>query len=288
MTDQTDKMRKEVNDWLPVIAMGAALMAMTIGASTASAEPAETRWSGEKFGRVRLIAGEVGGKVMAGVEIRLDKGWKTYWRIPGDAGVPPDLDWSASANAARIKVLYPAPKRIKDPIGYSLGYEDHVVFPVEFEAADFGKPVDLRLKLLYGVCREVCIPAEASLELRLELRNLKGVSPAIAAALAKVPLPATTGEPEVVSAHMDVSGPKPRLIVEARFPKGFEGADLFLEAEGGEYLPLPALPAETIAPDTLRFTSTLAADDAQRLKGKSLTLTLASKSAQSETVLRLP
>jgi DsbC/DsbD-like thiol-disulfide interchange protein len=283
-----DKMRKAVETWLPVTAIGAALMAMTIGATNATAEPAETSWSGEKYGRVRLIAGEVGGRVMAGVEIRLDKGWKTYWRIPGDAGVPPDLDWSASANVARIRARFPAPKRMKDPIGYSLGYEDHVVFPVEFEAADLGKPVDLRLKLLYGVCREICIPAEASLELRLDPRSLKGVSPAIASALGKVPLPATTGEPEVVGARMDVSGPKPRLIVEARFPKGFEGADLFLEAEGGEYLPLPALPAETVAPDTLRFTSTLAPDDAQRLKGKALTLTLVSQAAQSETVLRLP
>ncbi|KAB2847654.1 MAG: hypothetical protein F9K44_12870, partial [Hyphomicrobiaceae bacterium] len=233
MTTRTDEMR-DVDDWLPVIVIGAALVAMLIaGSSMARAEPAESRWVGEQFGRVRLIAGEAGGKLLAGVEMRLESGWKTYWRIPGDAGVPPDLDWSGSSNTARIKVLYPVPKRMKDPIGYSIGYEDHVVFPVEIEAADARKPVELRLKLLYAVCREVCIPAEASLELRLDPRTQKGASPAIAAALAKVPRRAAPGEPEVVSARIDTSAPNPRLIVEARFPKGFEGADLFLEAEGG-------------------------------------------------------
>lgn len=278
-----------LNDLMTIMGLLAATLGVVIsGTSAARAEPAESGWVGENFGRVRLIAGEVGGRVMAGVEIRLDKGWKTYWRIPGDAGVPPDLDWSQSVNLGAAKVLFPAPKRLKDPIGFSLGYEDHIVLPVEVRAADPSKPVDLKLKLLYGICREICVPAEASLELRLDTARLKGESPAIAAAFQRVPIAAAPGLPQIVSAKLDVTGQKPRLLVEARYPRGLEGADLILEAEGGEYLPLPALPAETLSPDLLRFTSTLAAEDVSRLKGKPLTLTLVSKAAQSETVLRLP
>lgn len=280
---------RDVNDFFPIIAVGAVfLAAICAGSSIARAEPLESGWVGENFGRVRLIAGEVGGRIMAGVEIRLDRGWKTYWRIPGDAGVPPDLDWAASSNLGSAKVLYPVPKRLKDPIGFSLGYEDHVVLPVELTAVDPSKPIDLRLKLLYGICREICVPAEASLELKLDPGKLKAPSPAIAAAMQRVPPSAAPGLPQIVAARLDVTGAKPRLVVDARYPKGLEGADLILEAEGGEYLPLPALPGEIVSPDTVRFTSTLAPEDATRLKGKALTLTLASKAAQSETVLRLP
>src|SRR5436309_312013 len=76
----------------------------------------------------RLLA----GNGIAGVELQLPEGWKTYWRTPGDAGgVPPTFDWSKSDNLASVKVLYPAPKRFSDRAGDTVGYKGTVVFPVE-------------------------------------------------------------------------------------------------------------------------------------------------------------
>ena len=144
--------------------------------------------------RVRLLAGPPAEKsaksYLAGVEITLAEGWKTYWRTPGDAGVPPLFDWTGSTNVATIKVGYPAPRRMQEPGAETIGYTSAVIFPVEVTPREPAKPVDLELKLDFGVCREICIPAEAKLSLTLLPSQLLGdPSPALVAALDRVPRP---------------------------------------------------------------------------------------------------
>jgi DsbC/DsbD-like thiol-disulfide interchange protein len=101
-----------------------------------------------------------------GIEIALSPGWKTYWRYPGDAGIPPRFDWSGSENVANVEVLFPAPKRIGDGSGQiSIGYEGRVIFPLRIRVSDPSKPVTLKLKLDFATCEKLCIPAEANLSL---------------------------------------------------------------------------------------------------------------------------
>ena len=101
-------------------------------------------WSSAHGGAMRLIPGAAmpGGRG-AGVEIRLDPGWKTYWRDPGDAGVPPVFDWSRSDNLAKVTLSWPAPTRFDDEAGSSIGYKHDVVFPLAVVAKDPAKPVTL-------------------------------------------------------------------------------------------------------------------------------------------------
>src|SRR5690606_17942397 len=95
-------------------------------------------------------------------------GWKTYWRTPGDAGgLPPAFDWSASSNLASASVLFPAPSRFTDKSGNTIGYKGRVIFPVEIKPEDDAKPVSLKLAMQYGICKEVCIPVDANLEIEL-------------------------------------------------------------------------------------------------------------------------
>ena len=118
--------------------------------------------------RVRLIGGARRSKsYVAGVEITLADGWKTYWRNPGDAGVPPVFDWLGSTNVGLVKVLYPAPSRIAEPAAETIGYEHAVLFPVEVTPKDPTKPVELKLLLEFGICREICIPAQSMLSLTI-------------------------------------------------------------------------------------------------------------------------
>ena len=125
---------------------------------------------------------------LAGVEIALGDGWKTYWRMPGDAGVPPNFDWSGSSNVASLSVLYPAPMRMPEPAAETVGYKHAVLFPVEVVAKDPSKPVALSLAMEFGVCREICIPAEAKFSLTLPPAGFSGKpAPALLAALDKVP-----------------------------------------------------------------------------------------------------
>jgi DsbC/DsbD-like thiol-disulfide interchange protein len=142
-----------------------------------------------------------------GVEIVLTRGWKTYWRYPGDAGIPPRFDWSGSENVANVEVLYPAPKRITDGSGQvSIGYEDRVIFPLRIRASDPAKPVTLKLKLDFATCEKLCIPAEALLSLTFT-------------ASASVETVLETAEKRVPE-KQDPSKPHSLAILEAKFERG--------------------------------------------------------------------
>ncbi len=130
----------------------------------------------------------------AGVEIRLKEGWKTYWRYPGDSGVPPVLDFSKSQNVKAVTVRYPAPTRFPDGGGgNSIGYKGAVILPLHVVPQDASKPVTLNLKLDYAVCEKLCVPAEAKLELMLTGAETANEA-ALNAAEARVPKPAAVGD----------------------------------------------------------------------------------------------
>jgi DsbC/DsbD-like thiol-disulfide interchange protein len=248
-----------------------------------------TDWAPLHAGRVRLVAGpaasSTGPSVLAGVEIELQDKWKTYWRMPGDSGIPPSFDWAKSGNVAAVQVRYPAPKRIPEPLGASIGYEHSVIFPVEITPRDPGKPVQLRLELQFGICRDICVPAEAKLELALPAGRLAGPAPPqVAAALERVPRPQAArraGDPEIKRIRVEGSGDGARLTVEARFPDTAAGADLFIEAPEGLYVPLPKKIGVGEG-GIVRFQSHLTPDLAKDLKGKVLICTLVGAGGASE------
>lgn len=112
--------------------------------------------------KVRLIEG-FGEKdhYNLGIAVSLEPGWKTYWRAPGAAGIPPEFDWSRSENLADAEVMWPAPARIADPYGDLIGYVGEVVFPVRIIPVSPAAPTTVRLVLHYAVCNEICIPRTA-------------------------------------------------------------------------------------------------------------------------------
>ena len=252
-------------------------------------------WVELNAARVRLVAGAPAKKpaksYLAGVEVTLDEGWKTYWRTPGDAGVPPAFDWTSSTNVAAIKVLYPAPSRMAEAGAQSIGYRRAVTFPVEVEPSDAGKPVDLKLSMEFGVCREICIPAEAAIALTLRPAQLEGdAAPALVAALEQVPRPQgrrRASDPELTRVTAKLDGARPHLSIEARFPRG-DAADAFVEAPEGLYVPLPKRLADA-ADGTLRFEIDLSRGDLARdLTAKTLTLTLVSAAGATEATWTAP
>jgi DsbC/DsbD-like thiol-disulfide interchange protein len=133
----------------------------------ASLLPAGAAMAGAERYRLRLIAGDPDdGTLRAGVDIELADGWKTYWRMPGDAGVPPQFDWSQSKNVKAIEMLWPAPARFIDAGGETVGYKDRVVFPLRITPQRPGDPVELRLEMFFGVCKDICIPVGERVGLR--------------------------------------------------------------------------------------------------------------------------
>ncbi len=134
-------------------------------ASACLADEFSTEWAASAKSQARLIAADEG---LAGFEIRLAPGAITYWRDPGDAGVPPSFDFSGSENVARVEPIFPAPQRITESDGSeAFGYESRVLLPLRIERRDPAKPVTLAVHANYAVCEKVCLPAQARLRLTL-------------------------------------------------------------------------------------------------------------------------
>ena len=246
-----------------------------------------TPWTEQHASRVRLIAGQAKsakGQYLAGLEIAMADGWKTYWRMPGDSGVPPTFDWAGSANVASTRVLYPAPMRMPEAGGVAIGYKQSVLLPIEITPQDASKPVVLKLALEFGVCREICIPATANFDLSIPVGPAGTVAPQIAAAIERVPRPQEgrrKGDPKLQGVTVSHSESSPKLTIEASFAGDAAGADAFIEAPEGIYVPI----SKRVAADAggvVRFESDLGRHLAQELKGKTLTFTLVSDAGATE------
>src|ERR1700752_4520566 len=136
------------------VSMGALGVLLASAPTCAAAAADASSWDGDARSAMRLVAGSslgAAGGLRAGVEIRLASGWKTYWRYPGDSGVPPAFDFSKSENVKSATVLFPAPMRFDDGAGgHSIGYKQGVLFPVHVVPKDMAKPAVLRVKIDYA------------------------------------------------------------------------------------------------------------------------------------------
>ena len=225
-------------------AVGLGLAAFLVAAHAYAADT--SAWDGDARSAVRLIAGDAKSvpdtPLRAGIEIRVAPGWKTYWRYPGDSGVPPRFDFAGSTNLKQATVLWPTPHRFADGSGQSIGYSAGVLFPLRLQAQDSTKPVALRLKIEYAICEKLCVPAEASVALELPMEATSSTTEALAAAEARVPKPAVVGDSAplaVRSVHEEPGARFTRVIVDVAAPEG-EPVDLFAEGPSPEWaLPVP-------------------------------------------------
>jgi DsbC/DsbD-like thiol-disulfide interchange protein len=281
---------KIANHEVRLTVAGCMLLAGTAGA--ASAEDA-SRWDGDARSAVRLIAGSRSAGSMAtlraGIQIRLKPGWHTYWRYPGDAGVPPRFEFQGSQNIKHVDVLWPAPQRLSEEGGVSIGYASDLVLPLRIVPENVGKPVTLRLKLAYAICEKLCVPAEAKAELTLP-SGAASQDAALAAAEARVPKRAAPGEGRALVIHSvrSVKGPgQPHVVVDLAAPPGGP-VELFAEGPNERWaLPVPA--AVDGAPAGLRrFTFELdGAPPGENYAGALLLLTAVAGSEAIEVPIRL-
>ena len=272
-----------------------AFFALAACAASAAQAQSATAWVEGHNSKARMIAGtfaKSGGpsRTIAGIEITMADGWKTYWRNPGDAGgVPPYFDWAGSENLASAKVLFPAPSRLKDASGDSVGYKKAVVFPVEVTAKEPSKPVTLNLAMEFGVCREICVPAEAKLTLSLPTAGTP-MPAVLATALELVPRKATDrrpSDPELKATRAMLTGDKPSLSVDVAFPGDGAGADVFIEAPDGVYLNLPKkIQGASASVQTFEIDLATGVDIAE-IKGKTLVVTMVSATGQSEATWKI-
>jgi len=229
------------------ISLASLIIALWATTVVRPAQAAATPWVGGDYAQVRLIAAwKADTGLRAGLQFRLDAGWKTYWRSPGDSGIPTRIDWSGSRNVPTPVVRYPIPHRVESFGFQTLVYQDQIVLPVEFSDTGAGGKFLLRAKLDYAVCQDICVPLHADLKLEVDADVIPDAAdeiytrlidryaarvPSLAVrddlALGAVALEGAPGQ-QTLNVVIATKSPMtaPGLIVEASAPFGF-GAPTF-------------------------------------------------------------
>ncbi|ETW11210.1 thiol:disulfide interchange protein DsbD 1 precursor [Roseivivax marinus] len=221
----------------------------------------------------RLITAENGvaegaSTLSAGLDLQLGAGWKTYWRTPGEVGLPPRLNWSASRNVAEVDMAWPAPERFTAFGIQNFGYRDEVVFPLRIRLDAPGKPARLSVAVELLTCSKVCIPQSFTLNLDLAAGSGLDEESAnrITAYSARVPIEADAAGARAFKYALDGDD----LVVTARAAEPFDRPDVFPEAnpaialgepyirlgDGGRYLwaRMPILSSPDAVPERLSLT----------------------------------
>lgn len=159
------------------------------------------------------------GTLMAALRLEMKPGWKTYWRAPGEAGIPPQLDWTGSDNLEATRILWPTPSVIFSNGRRSIGYRDSVVLPIVVAPKDAGKPVRLEGVLQAGICGTVCVPMQFQLSGELTGETAEPV-PLIEAAMRHRPVSGAAAGVKNLRCRTHPS--EDGLVVEARMqlPRG--------------------------------------------------------------------
>jgi suppressor for copper-sensitivity B len=272
------------------------LLLATLAAPGQTADAAASGWASEAHGAARLIsridATGSGAEFEVGLQLRLTAGWHTYWRTPGDAGIPPSIDWTGSDNLSEARIAWPAPYRLPATGGLeTIGYEDGVVLPITVRLAHPGSALHLHAEVDYASCKDVCIPYHASLVLVIPPGPARPGPEAalIAAARAKVPVGLASAGLGSLDTVVEAAERAPILAVRvASTGAPLRAPDLFVE---GVQKGSPGRPDVLLA-DAGRvatFRIPIRGDSAAALAGTRLDLTLVDgdRSAEAQAVPQL-
>lgn len=129
-------------------------------------------WQNNYNSSARLLIGNYNSdkKLIIGLELSIEKGSYSYWRNPGDSGIPPIINFKKSINIEKFDIKYPVPEIITHSFGSSNGYKDNVIFPIILELVDEKKPLNINITFDYGICDRVCVPVRN--ELSYKINNL--------------------------------------------------------------------------------------------------------------------
>ncbi|WZK90968.1 protein-disulfide reductase DsbD family protein [Aliisedimentitalea scapharcae] len=152
------------------------------------------------------------GTYRAALRLTLADGWKTYWRSPGDAGIPPSFSWRGSRNLGNIAITWPTPQVFSTSGMQTIGYVDQLTLPIEITPDTTGRPIRLKGRMELGICKDVCVPSELKFDHTLDLDADR--NPSILAALAARPY--SSAEAGVTAATCRLKPTRNGMQVEAR------------------------------------------------------------------------
>lgn len=256
---------------------------LALAAVSAAAAAEDTDWEVTAYSKARLIASHKSvpnpgeEPLYVGFQVELQPGWKTYWRSPGDAGLPPVFDWSGSVNVANVELLYPAPQHFEIFNLTTYGYHDGVVYPIKVTPAIAGAPVTLKATVNYLVCEDLCVPVTANFTLAIPAAE--GPAPyslhagLIDRYLEKVPL---QGGDDLTIAKVSLLGVPGRqnLAIRIKGENLMSGASAIAEDQAGFRFSYPKKRILSDAKEVEFMWQVISPDEGGDLAGKDITLTV--------------
>lgn len=213
-----------------------------IAAMLGTALPAaasSSAWYASEGGQIKLVTSgkpDAAGRIKGVLDIALKPGWKTYWRDPGDSGVPPQFDVTASTNIAAAVLSFPPPRRHDDGYGQWAGYDHPISLPVTFTLTTPKNPAMIDADVFLGICETICIPVQT----RLTLDPDSDPGNADDAALVKAGF-AALPDPESAGFRATLlPGDHETLVVEANAPGDPASVDFFVAGEQDYMFGAPA------------------------------------------------
>lgn len=214
--------------------------------------------------RARLVAGAPApdGDWRGAVVLELPPGALTYWRNPGDAGVAPVFDFSASRGIDGLRLAMPAPRRLQEAGSEVFGWTDRVAFFVTGKPGAGAARGEVRLRVDYAICEKLCLPARADLALDLGKPAADADAKIVDAAQAALPRPVAAAQAGALAPDPAGADGKPAWI----FRPAAAASDLFPEAPDGYFfetrkledgafrIVLAQAPADASASPALRLT----------------------------------
>ncbi|MGY6634015.1 MAG: protein-disulfide reductase DsbD domain-containing protein [Alkalilacustris sp.] len=196
------------------MATGVMLAALVVPQTTSA-----QGWAVEDLVQAEVLPGwrTDAGTHMAALHLTLAEGWMTYWRVPGDSGIPPGFDWSGSRNLSAVRVHWPRPQVFETSGLRTIGFEHELVLPLEFTLQAPGDGGQLRARMDLGVCKEVCVPVSLEVTAALPVSARTG-DPRIEAALGQQPQSGAQAGLSRVSCLLDVHGDGVRLTAHLDLP----------------------------------------------------------------------
>jgi len=242
----------------------------------------------EEVSKVTLLSSKTahnGGKdLLLGLQISMLPGWKTYWRSPGDAGLPPQFNWSGSTNIGEVIVLWPKPEIFETAGLKTWGYKEDVVFPLRVTIPKKSKEASLNLEIFYGVCEEVCIPLKQQVSLNLPAGE--GQETVNAALINRFldQVPTSADQDSQIQEISLRAVDKKDLIAEFHTERKLAAPNVILEGEDGDFFDVAgfdAVASEKGVKNTFEIKADLA-DTSRSLKGRTLTVTILDKGVAVE------
>lgn len=268
-------------------------MAQFIGAAsliaafflTVAAQAATSDWVTSPGGMIRLVAAQPrrDGTIPATLEVKLNAGWKTYWREPGASGIPPQVTIDPASGVVLEKVGFPVPKTFDDGVVRYVGYDKSVAFPLTLKRVQGTGDINIRASVFLGICEDICIPVQGELTLALKQGDFDNPldSARIDDAVAALP-EAPSKDFAVTASRYDAE--KTVLHLSVHLPDGADHPELFLAGPSGVSFGKPEIAIEGETGLSAAVPVRLSGKD-RELKGKPIVVTIRAKGRSMETTL---